>query len=407
MMILPELGYGVPNVLTSTPWTVATTGAIYPTLVGGNAFTMRKVPIREIIRSADGGNRRKFVVGSRRVYQGTLNTLLHPDQGPFWQTALQTSGFDMATGQATIAAGAVTGVTITQGGAGYPSTGTVPVSFFGGGGYGAYGTATITSGAVTAVAITAGGASYTSIPGVQIGGMPSYTLFYWDGTQFWQFNGACVQSATITAAAQQDYASISVNWVAQQRAMTNGAGANGGYLGATPAWPAATSYSPFNPYLFIETAGQCFLKGYLTGPAQTIYLTNYRQMSFSLNNVLQGTWDEQPYISSLLYCGRDMDFSIGPQYIGQLFPTSVSSATIPPQTLRQDFENQTPVTFQLEFNHVGPPAHTFTINAETNSYISNIQDDIPLDNASYQNCTVQAFIDSTTALGSDFVLTAT
>jgi hypothetical protein len=52
------------------------------------------------------------------------------------------------------------------------------------------------------------------------------------------------------------------------------------------------------------------------------------------------------------------------------------------------------------------PSHSFSIDAQSNSYISSIADEIPLDNASYQNCTVQAFIDATTPLGSDFIITA-
>ena len=392
--ILPELGYGVVNSAASE------STYLWPTLIGGNAFTMRKVPIRQIIRSADGGNRRKFVVGSRRVYQGTLNTILHPDQGPFWVNSFQSNGYGLATGQATISSGAVTGVTLGGTGSGYAASSTIPVSFFGGGGSGAYGFATASGGSVTSVTMSggSGGSGYVSPPGVQIGGMPSYSLFFWDGVQFWQFNGACVQSATITSSATQDYTTLSINWIAQQRPVSQI---------VTPAWPLATYYSRLNPYLFVETVGLCTLSGYYSGSAsQTIPLTNYRQMSFTLNNVLQGTWDEQPFITSLLYCGRDMDFSIGPQYIGQAFPISGNTSSFPPQTFRQDFENQTPVTFQLEFSR-SSPAHTFIINAQTNSYISNIADDIPLDNASYQNATVQAFIDGSTALGSDFTMTAT
>jgi hypothetical protein len=134
-------------------------------------------------------------------------------------------------------------------------------------------------------------------------------------------------------------------------------------------------------------------------------LTNYRQFSFTLNNTLQGTWDEQTFITSLLYCGRDMDFAMTPQYLGQAWPAT-SGATPLYQTFRQDFENQSPITMSLNFTRT-LPAHSFTINAQSNSYISNIADDIPLDNASYQACTVQAFIDSTTPLGSDFTITAT
>ena len=79
MQITAETTYG----------TFATGGAkLYPTLDKPNAFSMRVVPQRQIIRTADGGNRRKFVVASRSVCTGVLNTLMHPDQAAYWATAL-------------------------------------------------------------------------------------------------------------------------------------------------------------------------------------------------------------------------------------------------------------------------------------------------------------------------------
>ena len=395
VIIVPELGYGVPNV---TGGNFNLGSAIYPTLVGGNAFTMRKAPILQTIRSADGGNRRKFRVGSRRAYAGTLNTLFHPDQGPFWATACQTIGLGLATGQATIATGSVTGVTLGGVGFGYPPiSSTIPVSFFGGGGTGAYGTATSTvGGAITSVAITNGGSGYTSPPGVQIGGMPSYSLLFWDGVQYQEFLGCCIQNMNFTASAAQDYISIAMNWIGQQRPPVQS---------NTPSWPAANKYSALNPYLFVESAGNITLTtDNVTSPV-SMPLTNYRQFSFTLNNTLQGTWDEQTFITSCLYCGRDMDFAMTPQYLGQAWPATSSLSALY-QTFRTDYENQSPISMVLNFTR-SSPAHSFTINAQTNSYISNIADDIPLDNASYQACTVQAFIDSTTTLGSDFTITAT
>ena len=415
--VIPELGYGVPNC------SALQTAMLFPTLVGANPFTMRKVPIRQVIRSADGGNRRKFVVGSRRVYTGTMSTLLHPDQcatgtRPGWVPSFLSSGYGLATGQVIMGtgagSGAVSGVTLLGSGFGYPTGSTaIPVSFIGpvsgtGTGTGtssptAWGYATSdTSGNITTTGFNIqSGGSYASPPGVQIGGMPSYTLLYWDSMQLWQFNGACVQSATITASATQDYVSMTLSWIAQQRINPT--------TMANVGWPAATNYSALNPYMFTETAGLCTVGTVNSSTPVTMPLTNYRQMSFTLENILQGTWDEQPFVSSILYCGRNMNFSIGPQYFNQLWPiTNPVTASAAPayQTFRTDYENQSPVTFSLEFSRSTPP-HTLTINAQSNSYISNIQDDIPLDNAAYQNLSVEAFIDSSTTLGSDFTISAT
>jgi hypothetical protein len=394
---VPEPSYGKYAGSLST--------AVYITMVGGNSFTPRKEPIRQIVRTADGGNRRKFVVGSRRRYQGTLHTVFQPDQGTFWATAFQSNGLSLATAQSTIAAGAVTAAAFpyTTGtmGSGYtPSVSTIPVSFVGACTTPAAGTATSNSSGQIIVSdpivITTPGTGYTSPPGVIIGGMPSYTIVYWDGVRVWEFLGSCVQNATITTSATQDYATLSVNWICQTLGTD--------FTSTGFAQPAANLYSALNPYLFIESAGLVKLTTFNNTPV-SMPLTNYRQMSWTLNNVLQGTWDELANITSLLYCGRDMDFTIQPQYIGQSWPaTNPGSALY--QTLAYDYENQSPLTWSLEFSRPSV-SHSFTINAQTNSYISNMQYDIPLDNASYQNCTVQAFIDSTTTAGYDFQITAT
>jgi len=128
-------------------------------------------------------------------------------------------------------------------------------------------------------------------------------------------------------------------------------------------------------------------------------------MSFTLNNIIQGTWDEQSYVTSLLYCGRDMNFSIGPQYIGQSWPIT-HQTTAAYDTFRGMYEGQEPISLTAKWARAG--GNSFTINAQTNSYVSNIQDDIPLDNASYQNISIEAFIDASTAgAGNDFTLSAT
>jgi len=69
-----------------------------------------------------------------------------------------------ATGTATIASGAVTGITITNAGTGYDSTPTI--SFSGGGGSGA--TATATTGVVTGFTVSNGGGGYHAAPIVSI-----------------------------------------------------------------------------------------------------------------------------------------------------------------------------------------------------------------------------------------------
>jgi len=405
MAIVPEPSYGV--------YAGSLAGAFYPRMIGGNAFNMRKVPIRQIIRSADGGNRRAFVVGSRRAYQGTLTTPFNPYEATnLWAKALMSNGTSLATAQATYTTGplAITGITFPYSGtmgSGYtPSSAAIPVSFVGGGGIPpAHATCTSNSSGqiLTGTAIgnfNAGGGTtaYSSIPGVIIGGMPSYTLVLWDGVRVWEFLGAMVQSATITSTATQDYAMISVNWVAQTLGTD--------FVAAGFPQPAGSAYSSLNPYLHIETAGNVTLTTENTGGTPIVIpIDNYRQMSFTLTNIIQPTWDEQSYATSLLYCGRDMNFSIGPQYIGQQWPIT-HATTGAYDTFRGMYESQEPISLTVKWNR--PSVNSFTINAQTNSYVSNIQDDIPLDNASYQNISIEAFIDASTAgAGNDFTLAGT
>ena len=215
---------------------------ISPSLDKPNAMTMRVMPQRQIIRTADGGNRRKWVVANRAVCTGTLNTLMHPDQATFWATALT-------------------------------PTGTPPV-------------------------------------------LPSITIDFWDTIQAWRFLGAVITDFKITASATADYVPVSVSFIAQKRDGTF----------TTFAQPAETVYSTLTPYAFVESAGNVKLGGSA--------ITLYNTMSIDIKNVIKGTWDEQSYITSALYCGRDIDFTLGPQYLAT--------------TYRTDFTAQTAMTWQLE-----------------------------------------------------------
>lgn len=361
LSIFPELSYGVFN----------NAGAFYPTLYGGNAFTMRKVPQRQVLRTADGGNRRKFVVANRFVYAGSLTTLLHPDQAAAWATAIQPVGTVGATGTATLSGTTVASVAVNSGGTGYPTSSTIPVSFIGGGGSGATGTATASGGAVSAVAVTAAGTGYTSVPGVQIGGMPSYSIEFWDSIQAWRFLGSCVTSATISSSATQDYTTLTLNWVAKIRDTTF----------TTFAQPAESNYSTLTPYAYVETAGHISLAG---AP-----ISNYRMASVTLSNVLKPTWDEQATLSSIVYSGRDLNFSVGPQFFATAY--------------RGDFENQTPLTWVVGFTRVSP-SHALTFTCETNTYLGSVADDIPLDGPAYQTLAAEVFYDASNT--NDFTITA-
>src|SRR5208283_3390658 len=81
-----ETSYGVRN---ATP---SGSDVIWVRLYQANPFGMRPVPARQIIRSADASNRRRQVVAGRKVYTGTLNTLLYPTQASYLFTAASSIG---------------------------------------------------------------------------------------------------------------------------------------------------------------------------------------------------------------------------------------------------------------------------------------------------------------------------
>ncbi len=265
---------------------------IYPSLYGGNAFTVRAVPQRQVIRTADAGNRRREVVAARKVYQGVLNTLLRPDEAAYWITA------------------------------------------------------------ATVLTNDAGGRPF----------LPSYSALFWDSVQAWKLLGGMIQSLTITSSAMQDYVSMTVNWIFQTRDATF----------TTFAQPAESVYSTLVPYEHVESASVFKLAGSA--------ITKYKTLTVTFNNTLAGTFNELAYISSCYYCGRDLDFTFGPEYLATAY--------------RGDFEAQTPLTFLVEWTRASP-AHTLLITCEASSYVSSVDDDLPLDGPGYQTIGVQVFYDHT------------
>lgn len=79
-----EVTYGV------TPASPAGGTVIWFRLPGDDAFTMRPVPQRRVIRSADGGNRRRQQVSARVVVAGAMSTLWYPTQSAYLLNAALT-----------------------------------------------------------------------------------------------------------------------------------------------------------------------------------------------------------------------------------------------------------------------------------------------------------------------------
>lgn len=266
---------------------------LYPVLYQGNSFTVRQVPQRQVIRSADAGNRARQVVANRMVYQGTLTTLLYPSQAAYWATALTLVSNDI----------------------------------------------------------------------------PSYSAEYWDSVRAWKLTGGKVQKWALASNAQQDYTSLSIDWIFQTNddAFTSF------------AQPAQSNYPTEVPYCHVETSTNMLLGG--------VAVTKYKSWSVTMSNILAGTWDETAVISALYYCGRDFTFNWNPQFITK--------------TNRDAFEVQTPLTFVLEWKRA---SQNITFSCGTNSYHTNVADDLPLDGPGYQSIDDHSFFDL--AATTDVAITA-
>lgn len=104
-----------------------------------------------------------------------------------------------ATATATVASGAVTGFTVTNGGGGYKSAPTVVIT---GAGTGATATANLSNGVITSITVNAGGTGYSSAPTITFTGGDLPAAFApTQGISLADCAGACPNGWTTTAAA--------------------------------------------------------------------------------------------------------------------------------------------------------------------------------------------------------------
>jgi len=261
-------------------------------LPGNNACTIRATPQRQIIRSADGGNRKRQVVANRKVVAGNISTLFYPTQAA--------KMFEAAM--------------------------------------------TLTSNA-----------------------LPSYTVDYWDTVSEHRFLGCTVQSLAATGTATQDYLPMTIGFMGQKQDTP-----------VTLTEPATTVFPAETPYQHYESKGLLSIGG---------VITKYSSLGFSLKNVLDGTWDEDQWVTAIVYCGRDMELDVKLQYISS--------------TLRAALEAQTALTITSAWARTA--GLTTTIDLKTKSYVASVADDLPLNNAGYQTVKIEAFYDQ--AATTDFAFT--
>jgi hypothetical protein len=268
-------------------------------LHGNSAFTMRPdvSKTRKIIRSADGGNRRRQVVNARTVYGGKLVTPFYPSQANWllsWASTLTNNN------------------------------------------------------------------------------LSSYTADFYDGVRTRRYLGNKVDQLALAGDDSSDYYTATLDLTGQTTADSD----------PTLAQPDDSVFPTENPWKFTETRGLITLGG--------TPITLYKAFSLTIKNMLRGKFNEYPYISSLYYTGRDIDYRINPEYL------------VP--DWRSYFEAQTALTIQAGFNRVSP-SHALTLDFKTNSYLADLPpEDLPLDDASYTELGFESFYDQ--GVGSDFSFTA-
>jgi hypothetical protein len=197
----------------------------------------------------------------------------------------------------------------------------------------------------------------------------SYSALYWDSVQAWKLLGGRCSALRLSSNATQDYVSLELDWIFQSRDDTF----------TTFAQPAESVYPAENPYCHVDS------KTHITLAASAV--TKYKQIDIALTNILQPTWDEDHIISDALYCGRDFNFSLIPQYTNTTF--------------RQDYEQQTPLAWSIGWSI--PTPHSVTIDGKASGYIDSIADDLPLDGPGYATLANQLFFDKTAT--TDFAVT--
>lgn len=287
LRITKEATYGTFN------GSAAPSDIIWIRLVGDNPFTMRAVPQRQVIRSADGGNRRVQQVAPRKLVQGNLNTLCYPSQMAY-----------------------LLGAALT-----------------------------LTSNELS-----------------------SYTFDYFDTVQGMRFLGTKIASLGYTSGSDSDYCSLALTLQAQSRTTV------------TLAQPAFSVFPTDTPYVHFETLGQVSVGGST--------LAKYKQISFTINNVLAPTWDEDQWITSLYYAGRDVNGSINPQY---------ASAT-----LRTAFESQSALAVSMAWQRAA--GLLTTLDMKGVNYIPSVDDDLKLGGASYQMVNFEAFYDGSASTDCSFTV---
>lgn len=186
--------------------------------------------------------------------------------------------------------------------------------------------------------------------------LPSYTLDYFDSVQVQRFTGCKVGALALDGSADADHLTAGIDWTGQKRDTT------------TLAQPANTVFPAEVPYEHVESKGLLTIGG---------VVAKYSQLNVAVANTLAPTWDEDQWITNLYYAGRDVNVTTRIQYVAA--------------TMRTAFESQSALAVSAAWARAS--GLTTTIDLKGLNYPADLQDELPLDGATYQTLTLESYFD--------------
>lgn len=202
--------------------------------------------------------------------------------------------------------------------------------------------------------------------------LPSYDLDHFDGIRTRRYTGAMVRQLTFRGDAIQQYYTLGVDWVAQKNVASD----------PTVAAPTSASFPTASqiPYTHVDTKG--FVK------VNNLVRVKYSSVELTIENILGMTWDEDTYITSLFWAGRNVTYTLKSQYLAV--------------TDRNNYEAVTPhITNQIKWVK---GANSVTLDLKSSNFVVAVNDDLPLDNAEYQTLTINSNYDSTASTDLGFTI---
>ena len=148
-----------------------------------------------------------------------------------------------------------------------------------------------------------------------------------------------------------------------------------------PAYGTAPTYPGDNPYLFEQSKSLISIGG--------VTRANYRSFGLNVKNILRGPFDENQYISSLHWSGRDVSFDLDARILAATDRAALEAVT--QQALSVGLTDGT---------------NTCTLNAQGNCYIKSVSDDLAWgDPGFYQKLMMEAYLDTTAGTPTDLTVT--